>query len=151
MNGVENVVRDTELVTTLLPEEAQRYVWAHHFIVGEGTQPLKQDYCIASDSHFNERKLSQRVLAGCVYGVTPSIRLHANFLFIRREAGAWNRWECTHTTQSEVMPRANNRSLHDFFDTQADFQLGSKNISLSGKYPFPQHCFLISYNTLLCI
>lgn len=46
--------------------EARRYVWGHHFMVGEGARPLKQDYCIASDSHFNEGKLSQRVPAVCV-------------------------------------------------------------------------------------
>lgn len=46
--------------------EAQRYVWGHHFMVGEGARPLKQDYYIASDSHFNEGKPSQPVPAVCV-------------------------------------------------------------------------------------
>ena len=46
--------------------EARRFVWGHHIMVGEGARPLKQDYCIASDSHFNEGKLSQRVPAVCV-------------------------------------------------------------------------------------
>lgn len=51
---------------TFALREARHYVCGHHIAVGDGAWPLKQDYCIASDRHFNEAKLSQRVPAVCV-------------------------------------------------------------------------------------
>lgn len=66
---LSNVLRRTQWrlgFDTSPLREARRYVCGHHFMVGEGARPLKQDYCIASDSHFNKGKLSQWVLAVCV-------------------------------------------------------------------------------------
>lgn len=53
--------RGTLLLTLLPSQRRSGNVWGHHIMVGEGTRPLKQDYCIASDSHFVGEKRSQCV------------------------------------------------------------------------------------------
>lgn len=69
-------------------------------MVGEGARPLKQDYCIASDSHFNKGKLSQSVLAVCVSWSHSmhSLACHVWLLFNAKLELRISRLACTQVT-----------------------------------------------------
>lgn len=65
--------------------KAQRCVWGHHIMVGAGTRPLKQDYCIASDSHFVGEEPSQSASAvGASRNCSPTC--HSLYLFMMSES-----------------------------------------------------------------
>lgn len=65
--------------------KAQRCVWGHHIMVGAGARPLKQDYCIASDSHFIGEELRQSASAvGASRNCSPTC--HSLYFFMMSES-----------------------------------------------------------------
>lgn len=155
---LSNVLRGTQWwlgFDTSPLREARRFVWGHHIMVGEGARPLKQDYCIASDSHFNEGKLSQRVPAVCVSWSHP---MHSLACHVCLYSGWSQRLESVglhaHTQTEVILSNVTwfktgrlslYPSLHELFDSQVYIQM-FRNIwaNSSSTYPFIHPSIYIS-------